>query len=124
MNKLNTEMKEQEEEFEYINEDATKIILENISNELIDKLDFIDIMHLLELKDEYFKKIGIIKEKGQESICTYPIDLDAEAMNLFIITNALQYNILLKVEEMEEIMNAEFIYLEINGQLDEPSHLN
>lgn len=117
-------MKEQEEVFEYINEDAAEIILENISMELEDKLDFDDIMKLLELKDEYFKKVGIIEEEGKESICTYPMDLDEEAMNLFIITNAVQYDIILTVEEMEEIMEAEFIYLEINGQLDEPTHLN
>ena len=117
-------MQDEEEEFEYIDEDATKIILQHISDTLKDKLNFGDIMKLLELRDEYFKKVGIIQEEGEESICTYPIDLDEEAMNHYIITNAVQFEIILTLEEMEQIMDAESIYLENNGQLEDPTHLN
>ena len=111
-------------EFEYNNEEVAKIIFQNISDELAAKLVFGDMMNILELRDEYFKKVGIIEEEGKESICSYPIDLDEESMNLFIITNAIQLDIILTEEEIEEIMMAELIYLEINNQIDEPTHLN
>ncbi len=111
-------------EFEYNNEEAAKIIFQNISDELGGKLVFGDMMNILELRDEYFKKVGIIEEEGKESICTYPIDLDLEAMNLFIINNAVKHGIILTEEDMEEIMLAELIYLDIFKQLEEPTHLN
>ena len=115
--------KNQEDEFEYDYEDAAEIILQNISVDLKNKLDFDYIMTLLDIRDDYYMKVGIIEEEGKESICTYPIDLDEEAMNLFIITNAVQYGIILTDEEMVEIMQAELVYLGMNGQLDEPTHL-
>jgi hypothetical protein len=114
----------EENEFEYNNEEAADVILQNISTDLQNKLDFEDIIKILELKDEYFKKVGIIPVDDKESICDYPIDLDEEAMNLFIISNAVRDNIILTMEEMVEIMDAELIYLDINGQLDDPTHLN
>lgn len=117
-------MQNQAEEFEYSYEDAAQIILQNISAELQNKLDFDDIVRILELKDDYFEIVGIIPEEDKESICTYPIDLDEEAMNLYIINNAVSDDIILTVEQIEEIMQAELIYLDINGQLEEPTHLN
>lgn len=118
-------MEDQENDFEYSNEDATEIILENISMELWEKLGFEDVVKLLELKDEYFKLVGIIQKEGEESICTYPISLDEHAMNLYIMTNAiLKHKIVLTIDEVEEIMQAELIYLAVNGQIDDDFYLN
>ena len=105
-----------EEEFEYNNEDATEYILENISDNLKNKLDFDDIMTLLEIKDEYFEKVRVSEEaKGNA-----PENIEWDAMNHFIITNAVQYDIILSMEEMEEIIEAELIYLKINEQISDP----
>lgn len=111
-----------ENEFQYDYEDAANVILENISRDLQNKLNSDDIVKILELKDDYFEEVGIIPADDKESICDYPMELDEEAMNLFIVTNAVRDNIILTMEEMVEIMDAELIYLEINGQLSDPSH--
>jgi hypothetical protein len=65
-------MKNDEEEFEYNDEDATKIILENISDNLKNKLDFDDIMTLLEIKDEYFEKVRV----SEEANCNAPLNIE------------------------------------------------
>lgn len=110
---------EEEEEFEYNDEDATEIILENISDSLKNKLDFDDIMALLEIKDEYFEKVRVNEEANGNA----PVNIEWDAMNLFIITNAVQYDIILSMEEMEEIIEAELIYLKINEQVADPTEL-
>ena len=93
-------MENQEELFDYNNEEAAKTVLQNISKELKDKLEVDDVVRLMELKEEYFKIVGIYREEGKQSICTYPIELNEDEMNLYIISNAVRFEIILSVAQM------------------------
>ena len=65
-----------------------------------DKLEVDDVVRLMELKEEYFKIVGIYREEGKQSICTYPIELNEDEMNLYIISNAVRFEIILSVAQM------------------------
>ena len=109
------------EEPEYIIEDAAQVVLSNISEGLQTKFSYKDIIEILETEFEFLQLTGIAST--QPSIVNMPIEvpvkLDEEAMEYFIINQCARKSIYLTFEELQEILEAEMIYLEQQGLIDE-----
>lgn len=101
----------------YVTEDAARVVYENISDELKEKLDIDDIIKILEVEFEYQQKTGLVSD--QESIVDVPMDVDFEAMEYFIINECVKNDIILTYEELSDIMEAETLYLKSLGLIDE-----
>ncbi|MBC5772794.1 hypothetical protein H8S95_01855 [Pontibacter sp. KCTC 32443] len=106
---------------EYIVEDAAEIVLSNISVELQNKFSYDDIIEILDAEFEFLELSGIASNKP--SIVDIPIHipakLDEEAMEYFIINLCAKKGIYLTYEELQEILDAEMIYLEQQGLIDD-----
>lgn len=112
-------MKEQEDEIDYNFDEAAEFILENISEELSEKISHQDIVTLLKLEDEYIEKREE-ESKNRKPFLSFDLNiLDQEDINYYVMTNAVKHNILLNEEEIEEIMYAELDYMEDIGQIGE-----
>lgn len=98
-------------------DEAAEVVYENISEELKEKLDFEDIVKILEVEIEYQEKTGIISD--QESMVDIPLDVDFDAMDYYIIHECAKKGIILTYEELEEIMEGETIYLRKLGLVDD-----
>jgi hypothetical protein len=101
----------------YVTEDAAQVVYENISDELKEKLDIEDIITILEVEFEYQQQTGLVSD--QESIVDVPMDVDFEAMEYFIIHECVKSDIILTHEEFLDILEAENIYLDSLGLIDD-----
>jgi hypothetical protein len=101
----------------YVTEDAAKVVYENISDELKEKLDVDDIIKILEVEFEYQQKTGLVSD--QESIVDVPRGVEFDAMEHFIIHECVKSNIILTHEEFLELLEAETIYLDSLGLIDD-----
>ena len=102
---------------DYIVEEAVETVYENISDDLKEKLDIEDIIVILEVEFEYQQQTGLVSD--EESIVDIPREVDFDAMNYFIINECAKKEIILTYDELEEILDAETIYLESLGLIDE-----
>ena len=105
------------EEPEYIVEDAAEMVYQNISEALQEKLSFDDIVEILEIEFEFLQKSGVTDNPN--SIVTLPLEIDEEAKEYYIINRCAQEDIFLTPEELYEILDAETLYLESLGLIDE-----
>lgn len=105
----------------YFVEDAAEIVHDNISPYLQNKFTIEDIIEILEAEFEFLVKVGIAGERSP--IINIPIEipaqLDEDAMEYFIINNCAKRGVILAKEELAEILEAEMIYLEQLGLIDE-----
>lgn len=101
----------------YVTEDAAEVVYENISDELKEKFDIEDIIKILEVEFEYQQKTGLASD--QESIVDVPRGVDFEAMEYYIIHECVKSDIILTHEEFLEILEAETIYLDSLGLVDD-----
>ncbi len=109
-----------EERFFYDLDNATDVVSENISQNLLEKFEYEDLYLILELQFNYLDSIGImIEESEQLPVCYYPKEIDQEEMEIYIVINAIKNDVFLSYEELEEILTAELIYYKINGALEE-----
>ncbi len=122
---INTEDKENDE-FEYDLDEAAEIVWENVSLVLKNKYEFEDIQAILEIEFDYLESAGIILKEGEElPVNDYPVEIDWDEMQYYIITNAVKKNIILNYDELDEILDAESIYYDRNGALgDAGEYLN
>lgn len=113
-----TKKQNDDEEFFYDLDEATEVVWENIPQYLRDKYDYEDIYFILELEFDYLDALGIMVDEGEDfPICLYPIDINQEEMEKYIVTTAIKNDIFLTYEELGDIMDAELIYYDINGAL-------
>jgi|ERR1019366_5450884 hypothetical protein len=113
-------MENQEEEIDYDSDEAAEYILENISDELCEKLSHQDIVTLLNLENEYVENEEKKYEKRiRESGINILLSIDQEKVNDYIEINAWKYKINLDIDEVEEIMYAHIDYLEATGLTEE-----
>jgi hypothetical protein len=114
-----------EDEIDDDSNEAAEFILENISDELCEKLSHQDILTLLKLEDKYIEKREE-ENKKRKPFLSFDLNiLDQDDINYYVMTNAVKHNILLNEEEIEEIMYAEIDYMEGIGQIKDSSiHLN
>lgn len=100
----------------YDDEDAAKVIYENIGDELKEKLDIEDIIEILCVKLDYQELSGLTSE--EEPIVKIPRTVDFDAMEYYIIHECAKKEIILTYEELQEISDAEDKYLESLGLID------
>lgn len=108
---------------EYIVEDAADVVFKNISIGLQRKLTLADIIEILEMEFNFLKKAGIVKDQPSviDVPIAIPVQVDDEAMAYFIINRCAQKHIYLTPEELQEIMDAETVYLRQLGVIDDES---
>jgi hypothetical protein len=105
------------EDPEYDFEEAAEVAYENISPILQEKFTEEDILQILLVQNDYYDTIGLTTE--EDSISEYPIDVDHEQMKYYIIHNCVEMDIILTDDELEEILDGEYKYLEQIGLIDE-----
>lgn len=118
--------KDKDDEFEYDIDEAAEVVWNNIPPNLKKKYEFEDIQKILEIEADYLEAAGIILKEGEEPpVHNYPVETDWDEMQYYIISNAVKENIILNYDELDEILDAETIYYDINGRLgDEGEYLN
>jgi len=103
-------------EFKYDEEFASYFIHNRVSDPIAERLEAEDIQIILHLEWEYLDAIGIIEKKDTKNI--EPIEVDEDALQYYVIFNAVKHNIYLSYEELEEIIGLEFDYMEEYGLLE------
>ncbi len=108
---------EKDDEFEYDLDEAAEVVWEHIPLQLKNKYEFEDIQKILEIEFDYLDVIGVLLKDGKESIHNYPVDIDWDELQYYIISNAVKKDIILTYDELDEILDAETIYYDMNGRL-------
>jgi hypothetical protein len=106
-----------ENEPEYIVEDAAEIVYENVSLDLKQRFSIDDIIKILEMEFEYQKQIGLVTDN--RPFFDFPTPVDTDQMHYFIIHHLAKQNIILTSNDLREVLEAETIYLEKLGLIDE-----
>ncbi len=115
---INNHYKPDDEPFVYDLDDAIGVVWENIPQYLREKYSFHEIYFIMETGFEYLESIGIfINEDAEMSICEYPRDIDQPKMEKIIADAANEMDIPLTHDELADILEAEFIYYDMNGAL-------
>lgn len=106
---------------EYIVENAAEVVLANLPEELQSKFSYADVIEILEIEFEFLQLTGIASDRDPivQIPILVPAKLDEEAMEYFIINKCAKKDIYLTFEELQEILNAEMIYLEQQGIIDD-----
>ncbi len=112
--------------FCYHTDKAVKVVRKNIPKTLKKKYSKKEIHFILEAEFDYMNSIGmVLDEKDDSLICNYPIDIDETKMKNYIGDKAIKKGILTNNDELSLILQAELIYFEMNGALqDEREYLN
>ena len=112
--------------FCYDTDKAVKVVRKNIPKALKKKYSKKEIHFILEAEFDYMNSIGMALDKKDDSlICDYPIDIDEKKMKNYIGSKAIKKGILTNNDELSLILEAELIYFEMNGALqDEREYLN
>ena len=119
-------MKSKNEEggFEFDLDDALDVVWENIPDNLKSKFTFEQIKIVLELEQEQLEELGIILPEGApEPICKYPIHIDWDELKYQIAFRAVKHDIFITDDELDQILDAETFYLQINGQISDMDDL-
>lgn len=104
------------EEFYYDLDEAIEVVWKNIPQYLREKYEKADIYFILELEFNYLDSIGIMVGEDEESrISNYPVDINQDEMEKYIVTNSIQKDILLTYEELGDILDAELVYYDMHG---------
>ena len=99
----------------YDDEEAIGVIMDSISDELLEKLSEDDINIIIDLKFEYLESINLVSNPDESCFVTSIADMDEDAMDEYVITNAIKYDIYLSIDELHEIWNGDEDYLEMKG---------
>ena len=102
---------------EYILEDAVPIVFENISKELQEKFSPEDIAIILDMEFQYQQESELASDV--ESIIELPVKVDDESLEYFVINKCAKLDIIMTYDEFQEILEAEIIYLDSIGLIDE-----
>jgi len=104
-------------QFIYDNKDTIEVIIENISDAILEKLSEDDLDIILDLKFEYLESVNIVGDPDKPSFVTYTADIDFDARDEYVINNALKHDIYLSKDELQEIWDGEYEYHEMNGMI-------
>ena len=116
--------KKEVNEFEFAIEDALDVVLDNISESLKSKFTREQVKIVLELEQEQLEELGIILPEGApEPICKYPIHIDWYELKYQIAFRAAKNDIFITDDELDQILDAETFYLQINGQISDMDEL-
>ncbi|PRY14335.1 hypothetical protein CLV24_104145 [Pontibacter ummariensis] len=109
------------QEPEYILEDAAAVVFQSIPKDLQKKLSYLAIMEILETEFEFLEQCHIAASPDSvvDILIEVPVKLDEEAMEYYIINQCAKKDIYLSYEDIQAILNAELIYLEQQGLLDD-----
>ncbi len=123
---LNKNEEQDDDQFFYDLDEAAEVVWENIPQFLRGKYAYGEIYFILETEFDYLDSIGLVLEDDEEpAIHDYPVDIDQPKMEKYIIEKATGIGILLTHEELDEILDAELIYYDMNGALgDAGEYLN
>lgn len=110
-----------ENTFYYDLKEAAIVVWDNVSEYVKDKFTFEDIYMIIEVEMEIFCELGVsIPEGAPEPVVDYPIDIDWEKLKYEIISRCARNDIYLTNNEIEDILEAELIYYDMNGALGDP----
>ena len=96
--------------------DAAQVTFDNISPALQEKFSTEDIMEILLVQDDYFETLDLGDE--DDETLDDEIVVDHDEMKEFMLKACADIDISITSEELEEILNGEFIYLEQQGLVD------
>ena len=99
---------------EYIFEEAAAVAHKNITSNLQQKFSLNDILEILLIEDEFFDSLDF----DETNDIDHPVEIDDHAMISFIINGCKEKNIILTPEELEEILDGEYVYLEQKGLVE------
>lgn len=113
-------------EFLYDDEEAIEIIRDYLSDGLRKKLSKEDIGIILDLKFAYMEHVNIVGDSEKPRLCIYTAELNCDAMDEFVMSNALKKGICISEDELQEIWDGDDEYLFMNGQISDeiPPELN
>jgi hypothetical protein len=113
-----------DDDFIFTLEDALCVVWDNISKDLKTKYTYDQIKIILELEQIQFDELGINLSEGElEPICEYPINVDWDELKYQIAFCAVIYDIYITMDELDEILDAETIYYQINGRISDLDEL-
>ena len=103
-------------QFIYDLDEATNVVMQNLPPRLLLKYCREDIYLILHHQMEYLGSVGLMHDEDQDlPICDYPVMLDQEALEDYIMTNAFKNDIYLSYDEIDDILDAELAYYQMNG---------
>lgn len=106
-----------DEKIHYIVEHAAHVVHENIGRLLQIKFPVDSIIQILDIEFEYQQKKGLTDDKKE--LCGYPMPVNGEEMNAFIMQQCQKSGITIRKDELDEILDKENIYLKMIGAIDE-----
>jgi hypothetical protein len=84
------------------------------------KFSFEEIFIVLEIEQHFYDELRInIPEGDPQPIHDFPIEIDWADLKYKIITKAAIQNIYLTYEDLDQILDAETLYYQINGQVSD-----
>jgi hypothetical protein len=101
----------------YFLEEAARVIYRNISSGTRLKYSYGDILQILDFEFDYYRKEGLTKNK--DALGGFPVPVDEERKKLFILRACNKIGLVLFFHELEEMLDAELIYLKEIGAIDE-----
>lgn len=100
----------------YVTEDAAKVIYDNISPALRGKLSIDQIGNLLDISLGFYEEKGLI---GNDTPNEENPFIDINELNKYILDTSSEQGFNLSSEEVNEILDAEVIYMKQIGIIDE-----
>ena len=105
-------------QFIYDLNDATSVVMQNLPPRLLLKYCHEDINIILKQQMDYLCSVGLMHDEDQDlHICDYPVTLDQEALEDYVMTNAIINDIYLSYDELDDILDAELAYYQMNGAI-------
>lgn len=119
LKKMKNKNQDQKQAVVYYMSEAAQVIRENISEELKAKYNYDTVFLFLKLMDDYYDEIGVnaYGMREGEKIPAFDGIVDDGEIADYIITHAAEKGISVKKENMLEMLNAEFIYLQQIGSI-------
>lgn len=113
-------------DFIYNPDEAAEVVWNNIPQNLQEKYSLEEIYFMLHAEFDYMNSIGMVLDEDEElPVFNYPIDVDETKMKNYIGAKAIKNRILTNDDELSLILEAESIYFEMNGALqDRREYLN
>ncbi len=116
---INENAKDQDE-FEYDLNEASEVVWNNIPAYMREKYGIEDILKVLDIEFDYLELAGFVLKEGEElPFSSYPEEIDCDELQIYILKNAKKADIFLTYDELDEILDAENIYLDMNGMLSD-----
>jgi hypothetical protein len=119
-------MAQKNELFQYNIEDAVAVIWDNIDEMIKNKFSYEDVYRIVEIENEILTELGInVPDDDFGNEFDIPIEVDWDKVKSDMICRLELESIRISMEEIDDILDAELLYYELNGALrDAGEYLN